>query len=94
MAARQKAKETERLSLRCTKRDKSLIERVAKEKEMSLTQCTIDLYKNAGKSLKRDKNIASAACRIQTLVNYIRDHHIENDYILGECDKIWDELNS
>lgn len=93
MAAKQKAKETERLSMRCTRTEKRLIERVAKEKKMSLTQSTIDLYKNAGKELKRDKNIASAACRVQTLVNYIRDHHIEDDYILEECDRIWDELS-
>ncbi len=93
MAAKKQVRETERLSLRCTKSEKRMIERVAREEGLSLTQCTIKLYRNARKKQNRDKNTASAVCRMQTLVNYMRDHHIENDYIVEECDRIWDELS-
>lgn len=93
MVSRRKSKETERLSLRCTKREKRMMEKVAEKKGLSLTQCTIGLYRSASGELKREKNIASAVCRIQNLVNYMREHHIEDDYILEECDKIWDELS-
>ena len=41
MAAKKQVRETERLSLRCTKSEKRMIERVAREEGLSLTQCTI-----------------------------------------------------
>lgn len=93
MTAKRKNKETERLSIRCTKSDKRMIEKVAGEMGLSKTRCTVKLFKQANKSLERDKNIASAVCGIQDLVNYTREHHIEDDYIMEECDKIWHVLN-
>lgn len=41
MVAKKQVRETERLSLRCTKSEKRMIERVAREEGLSLTQCTI-----------------------------------------------------
>lgn len=93
MTAKRRNRETERLSIRCTKREKHMIEKYAEEKKLSLTQCTKELYRSGIQSLRRDKSIASAACRMQDLVNYMREHYIEDDYISEEGDKIWDELS-
>lgn len=93
MAKKKKLLEVERLSIRCTKEEKEMIQKVARERGLSLTECTIKLYQEVVKKEERQKNIAAAVCDMQTLLNYLKDHYIENDYIAEGCNRIWEELN-
>lgn len=52
MTAKRRNRETERLSIRCTKREKHMMEKYAEEKKLSLTQCTKELYRSGIQSLK------------------------------------------
>lgn len=88
-----KHRETERLSIRCTKREKRMIREAAEAAGETQTSYTLNLYRQAHREQRRDGSSASAVCRMQDLVNYPREHHIEDEYVLEECDRIWDELN-
>lgn len=83
----------ERLSLRCTVPQKHMMDRVAEKRGLSRSRCTIALYEEENKRQKIEENIAAAVCDMQTLINHIKNHHMEDDFLMEECDKIWEELN-